>query len=322
MRRAPLLALAALIVVAAPAGAAKKPKGTSTPVRLESPAPANVTVAGFELDLVKVKKKKAHGTTAAATLARVGAALPKHVTVYGVVAKQKRSDRVRGVLVAANRAASVNTGSPRRTASRRLTVNLKHGAVPKGFKLKLKLAESDNVLGRHRAFLCSKYFKSSDLAGAQRLGGPGLPNITIGTVIQSACRSASTRTPYAALGELLGALNAPSGKLTFVRDAQVPGQLDGSATFNYPVKAFSVSADKAHSFASCGFAGGACAVGSSARPGDSALVTLATPAPAGTPLPFTLTVTPSITKAVPFEFTGIDQAGHRQTALPTSGPSS
>jgi hypothetical protein len=214
----------------------------------------------------------------------------------------------------------VSTGSARRRAARKLTVNLKHGAVPKGYKLKLKLAESDNVVTRHGKFSCASYFKPADLANAQRLGGPGLPNITLGTAIQSACSSAASRRPYATLGELLGALNAPSGTLPFVTDRQVPNAIDGTATFNYPVKAFGVIADKAHSFTGCAFGGGPCTIAQMSHPGDYVIFSLSTPAPAGTTLPVALVVAPGIAPALPFKFFGIDPAGHRQAPLLTSGP--
>jgi hypothetical protein len=320
MRRALPLTLALVVVLAAPAAAAK-PSRTHTPVKFVAPAAANATVAGFELDLVKAHKKKG-GKASAAVLARIAAALPRHVSVYAVVGKQKRSDRVKGVLVATNRASRVSTSAATAARrARRLTVNLKHSAVPKGYRLKLKLAESDNVLGRHRAFACGRYFKTSDLAGAQRLGGPRLPKITIGTVIQSACASARrSRAPYATLGEFRTALGAPSGALPFALVPQFPNELNGSATFNYGVRAFGVLADAGHQFTGCAFAAGTCAISSTAHPNDYALFTLTTPAAASTPLPITLALSPNPAPALPFQFFGFDSGNHRQGPLLTSGP--
>ncbi len=324
MRRLALLALALVLPLAAagPVSAAKsKHSRTRTPVRVKAPAPANATVAGFELDLVKVHNHKRKRAKASAALAHIAAGLPKNVSVYAVVAKQKRSDRVKGVLVAVNRASAVATSAARHKAVRRLTINLKHGAVPKGYRLKLKLAESDNVLGRHRTLRCGAYFRTSDLAGAQKLGGPGLPNITLGTIIQSACVSArKSRAPYATLGEFRYALNAPAGALPFVVDAQFPNEVDGNASFNYQVKAFGVLADKGHSFAACAFTGGTCVIQTVAHTNDYAFFTLPAPAAAGTQLPFALAISPGVSKALPFQFFGVDQSNHRNGPLLTSGP--
>jgi hypothetical protein len=315
MRRAPSLILALALVplaLAAPAGAAKASR-TRTPVRMKAPSPANATVAGFRLNLVKVGK-----AGASIALARVAAALPKNVSIYAVVGKQKRSDRVKGVLVAVNRATAVTTSA---AAARRLTVNLKHAALPRGYKLTLKVAESDNVLGRHRAFRCADYFKQSDLAGAQKLGGPGLPNITLGTVIQAACSAARGGSPFATLGEFRAALNAPSGALAFVQSTQVANQVDGTAAFNYEARALAVLADPKHQFTGCAFSAGTCAI--SSTPGhmsDYALFTLAAPAAAGTQLPIVLALSPNPTPALPFQFFGFDSGNHRLGPLLTSGP--
>ena len=310
MRRAALVVLS-LSLVMAPAAAAKQ---ASTPVRITAPSAANATVAGFELDLVRVKKKAGRATA-------IAAALPKNVSVYAVVGKQKRSDRVKGVLVAVNRGSAVSTAAVHKRA-RRLTVNLKHAAVPKGFKLTLKLKQAADVLGRHRAFKCASYFKPSDLAGAGKLAGPGLPGITLGTIIQSACSAAkSGAKPFAALGEFRGALNAPSGSLPFVKSATIPNDVDGTATFNYVARAFGVLADSRHQFTSCASPAGSCAI--SSTPGhtnDYALVTLTAPAAAGTQLPLSLVVSPSVTPALPFQFFGFDSGNHRLGPLLTSGP--
>ena len=308
MRRAPLLALALLLVVPASAPASR----TKTPVRITAPSPANATVAGFQLDLVKVHKKKKR--------ARVAAGLPKNVSVYAVVAKQKRSDRVRGVLVVVNRANSVSS-TARAAARRKITVNLRHAAVPKGYKLVLHTTESANVLGRHHPLGCGAYIKSSDLANAQKLGGPGLPGITMGTVVQSACASArKSSKPYATLGEFRTAVNAPSGALSLTLSPQFPGGVNGTAGFNYPVRAFGVLADKGHQFTGCSITGGTCSVSSTAHANDYLLFTLATPAPAGTQIPIAIAMTPNPVRGLPFQFFGFDTKNHRSGALLTSGP--
>ena len=69
MRRAALVVLS-LSLVMAPAAAAKQ---ASTPVRITAPSAANATVAGFELDLVRVKKKAGRATAIAAAAAFAGA---------------------------------------------------------------------------------------------------------------------------------------------------------------------------------------------------------------------------------------------------------
>jgi hypothetical protein len=300
MRRVFVLVLALALLGAAPAMA----KQASTPVRITAPAAANATVAGFELDLVRVHKK--------ARRAIAATSLPKNVSIFAVVGKQKRSDRVRGVLVAVNRASSVTTAR----VARRLTVNLKHAAIPKGFKTKLKVVQSVNVLGRHHALKCSDYFKSSDLGSAMKLGGPRLPNITLGTVIQSACSAAKSAKPFATLGEFRSALNAPSGSLAFGMSTTAPNEVNGAATFNYTTRAFGVMADAKHAFTNCAFAGGTCAI----TGGNYAVFTLTAPATAGTQLPFTLVMSPNPTAALPFQFFGFDTGNHRQGPLLTSGP--
>ena len=308
MRRAALLVLALVLplVLAAPA-AARKRGNTITVVRIKEPARANVTVAGFELDLVKVRGRKS-------AKASMASSLPKGVSVFAVLGRQKRSDRVRGVLVAANRAPAVTAAAKPRT--RRLRINLRHAAVPKGYALRLKIHEADNVLGRHRAFHCSSYFKSSDLAGALKLAGPRLPNITTGSLIQFACDSAVGRIAYPGEGELLAAVNARSGALGFVHSPQFPNVVNGTASFNYPVKSFLVQADKGHQLTACSFSGGTCAISAN----SSALFTLAAPAAAGTPLQFALATSPDPAAALPFRFFGLDSAGKRSGPLGTTGP--
>jgi hypothetical protein len=307
MRRAALLALSLSLVTAGPAVA----KVARTPVRVTAPASANATVAGFELDLVRNRSRKASVST-------VAAAVPKGVSVYAVVGKQKRTDRVRGVLVVVKRAGAVSTRPARaRKRKRKLTVNLSHAAAPKGFKLTLKLKQVANVLSRHRSFSCASYFKASDLAGAVKLAGPRLPNITTGTVVQAACAAAETRKPFATLGEFRSALNAPSGALSFVASPTVANQIDGNATFNYATRAFSVQADSKHRFTGCAFIAGTCAIGST---GGSAVFTLSAPAAAGTQLPFSLGLSAAPTPALPFQFFGFDTGNRRLGPLLTSGP--
>ena len=147
-----------------------------------------------------------------------------------------------------------------------------------------------------------------------------LTRITIGTVFQSACASARTRDPYPTLGEFRYSLNAAAGALPFVVDSQFPNWVDGSASFNYPVKAFGVLADKGHSFSACAFAGGTCAIQKVAQANDYAFFTLTTPAPAGTQLPFAVAISPGVSKPLPFQFFGVDQMSHRNGPLLTSGP--
>lgn len=302
MRRLAAIFLVISLAAAAPAAA----KVARTPVRLKAPSAANATVAGFELDLVRA--------TRARTARALAAALPKSVSVYAVVGRQKRSDRVRGVLVAVNRAPSVRT-TPQRRSRRRLTVNLSHAKAPSGFRLRFKLRQVANVLSRHRSFSCASYFKSSDLAHAQKLAGRRLPNITVATVIQAACSAAKGAKPFATLGEFRAALNAPSGSLQFAASATVPGGVDGSATFNYPVKAFAVASDSKHQFTSCAFGAGTCTVSPT-----TTVFALSAPAAAGTPLSFSLGVTPAATPGLPFRFFGFDTAGRRHGPLLTSGP--
>jgi hypothetical protein len=324
MRRAPLLALALCLVAAAPASAAKS-SPTRTPVRLIEPSPANATVAGFELDLVKAhakaRSRKASVANASVAFAHIAAGLPKNVSVFAVVGKQKRSDRVKGVMVAVNRARAVAAGATPAARKRRLTINLKHARIPKGFRLALKLKQSSNVLSHHRAFACGSYFKTSDLAGVQRLGGPALRGITMGTLVQAACASAKKNpAPFPTLGEFRTALNAPSGALPFTVSTQFPNVVNGIASFNYGVRAFAVLADKGHQFTNCGFAFGTCAISTSASPNDYALFTLNAPAPANVQLPIALATAPNPAPALPFQFFGFDSGNHRQGPLLTSGP--
>jgi hypothetical protein len=309
MRRIALAVLALSLVLVAPAAA----KVARTPVRVTKPAAANATVAGFELDLVRAKKKARRATAKAARL-------PKNVSVFAVVGKQRRSDRVRGVLVVVNRAGSVST-RPAPVSRRKLTVNLSHAAAPRGFRLTLKLKQVANVLSHHRQFSCASYFKTSDLAGAVKLAGPRVPNITTATVIQAACGAAKGGAPFATLGEFRSALNAPSGTLALVRSATVPSQVDGVATFNYATHAFSVLADSKHRFTACAFTLGTCAISSTkGHPSGYAVFTLGSPAGPGTQLPFSLAMTPDPTPALPFQFFGFDLANHRFGPLLTSGP--
>lgn len=309
MRRAAVIALFLSLVIAVPAAA----KVARTPVRVIKPASANATVAGFELDLVRVSKKARPATATAAKL-------PKNVSVFAVVGKQKRTDRVKGVLVVANRARAVST-RPARVSKRRLTVNLSHARAPRGYRLKLKLRQVANVLSRHKSFSCGSYFKSSDLAGAQKLAGPRLPNITNGTVVQAACGAAKSRKPFATLGEFRSALNAPSGALSFVTSPTVPSQIDGTASFNYTTRVFTVLADPKHQFTGCAFPAGTCAITSTpGHANGNAVFAPSAQAAAGTQLPFSLGLTSAPTPALPFRFFGFDSGNHRLGPLLTSGP--
>jgi hypothetical protein len=177
------------------------------------------------------------------------------------------------------------------------------------------------VVGRHRRFACSRYFRGSDLANAVKLAGPSLPGITIATLVQSACNQARGSLPYPAEGEFLSALNARSGSLTFARDPQVPNQLDGTAAFNYAVSAFGVLADSGHQFSACSFPGGSCAISTKTHPDDYVRFTLsAPPPPRGAALPLTITVGPSAALPLPFQLFGFNMAGSRFGPLLTSGP--
>lgn len=310
MRRLVLLSVALVAAVtAAPVGAARN---TVTPVTMRAPSVANATVAGFNLNLVRARK-------ATVALARSAAGLPKDVAVYAVVAKQTRSDRVKGVLVAVNRAEAVAAAV--RPAARTLTVNLRHGAVPKGYKLALSLKQSANVLNVHRNFLCSRYFRSSDLRNAGKLAGPALPGVTAQTVIQSACNSARSGKPYPTEAAFRLALNARSGSVVFTKSAQAPNQVDGTASFNYAVHAFGVLADKGHKFTACAFpSAGTCAISSKSHPKDYALFTLAGgPAPRLAQLRFSLAVSPGVAPALPFQFFGM-RGALRIGPLFTTGP--
>ncbi len=313
-----LAALCAALVGPATAAARRhQASRTVTPLRILAPAPANATVAGFKLDLVAARRARA-------ALARASAALPRGVTIYAVLARQRRSDRVSGVVVAVNRASVVAasaTGARRARRHRRITVNLRHAPIPKSFRIAVHLSQSANVVGRHRRFVCSRYFRGSDLGSAVKLAGPSLPGITIGTLVQSACNSARGSLPYPAEGEFLSALNARSGSLTFARDPHVANQLDGTASFNYAVSAFGVLADSGHQFSGCTFAAGTCAISTKKRPNDYVRFTLsATPPPRGAALPLTLTVGPSSTLPLPFQLFGFNMAGSRFGPLLTSGP--
>jgi hypothetical protein len=316
MRRGFVLAAAAALAVPGSAAAASR---TVTPLRILAPAPANATVAGFKLDLVSARGARA-------ALARASAALPRGVTVYAVLARQRRSDRVSGVVVAVNRASVVAASAMAarrrpRHRHRRITVNLRHAAIPKSFRIVVHLSQSANVVGRHRRFVCSRYFRGSDLAQAVKLAGPSLPGITIATLIQSACNQARGSLPYPAEGEFLSALNARSGSLTFGRDPQLPNQLDGTAAFNYAVSAFGVLADSGHQFSACTFPGGTCAISTKTHPNDYVRFTLsAPPPPRGAALPLTLTVGPSAALPLPFQLFGFNMAGSRFGPLLTSGP--
>jgi hypothetical protein len=311
MRRGFVLAAAAALALPGSAAAASR---TITPLRILAPAPANATVAGFKLDLVRARRSRA-------ALAAAAARVPRGVTIYAVLARQRRSDRVNGVVVAVNRASVVAADVRGARRRRMITVNLRHAAIPKSFRIVVHLSQSANVVGRHRRFVCSRYFRGSDLAQAVKLAGPSLPGITIATLIQSACNQARGSLPYPAEGEFLSALNARSGSLTFGRDPQLPNQLDGTAAFNYAVSAFGVLADSGHQFSACTFPGGTCAISTKTHPNDYVRFTLsAPPPPRGAALPLTLTVGPSAALPLPFQLFGFNMAGSRFGPLLTSGP--
>jgi hypothetical protein len=307
------IALAAAGAALLPAAAAGSSR-TRTPVRIAAPSPANATVAGFKLSLVRSR-----AAAASLVLAGGAAGLPRNVTVYAVVARQKRSDRISGALVAVHRADAVAAAGAR-AAARTLTVNIRHEAIPRGFRLSVKLEQRRNVLDPGRVFLCRRYFRTSDLAGAQRLSGPRLPNITIGTIFQAACNSARSRRPYATLGEFRSALNARSGAIVLTA-SQLPNEVDGTARFNFPVQAFGVLADSGHRFTGCGFSLGSCQISSTAHPSDYAVFSVAAPpAAANSSLPFALAMTPPPMPKLPFQFFGTGLGGGRLGPLLTRGP--
>jgi hypothetical protein len=314
-RRLLLAAMLAVALGALPAAASAASKRTTTPVKVKRPSPGNATVAGFELRLLPNQPAK----TAAATLRAAAVKLPKGFTVLAVLAKQKQSDRVRGVLVLLDRADAV---AARAAAGSTVTIDLRHAAIPAGFRTTLTVKQRRNVLSPGHAFRCSSYFRASDLGGALSLGGPAIPNLAIRDAIVDACASARSRTPYAGENEFRGALNARSGFVTFTLDPALPAQLDGSATFDYPVAGFTVLADKGNTFTSCASAVASCQLMSKRHPNDYAVFTLASsPAPSNAPpASFTLGLSTAPTKAVPFEFFGKNQAGARFGPLLTSGP--
>ena len=312
--RALVLVAAALALTLLPgSAAAAKRSRTNTPIKVKAPSPANATLAGFKLKLVKVKKARA-------ALARAAAGLPKNVTVYAVIAKQKRSDRVSGLIVVANRPSKVSSASARAAAARTVLVNLKHEAVPKRFKLAATVKQRRNVLDKGPSFNCRRYIRTSDLANAFRLGGPPLPSITIGAVFQAACASARSSAPYVDLGEFRYVLNARSGVMTFQPSAQFPNEVGGITSFNFPAQAFGVLADPGHQFTNCAFPGGTCAVQTIAHPNDYVLFTLPSGAAPGLGLQFALAMNPSPAKNLQFQFFGMDTAGKRTGPLLTKGP--
>lgn len=307
MRGAAIALAAAVLCALAPQALAAS--RTRTPVRIAEPSPGNATVVGFDLRLVK-KKKSAAGARAAATR------LPKGVSVVAVLGKQKRSDRVRGVIVVLRRASTTAA----RAASAVVTVNLQHAAIPSGFRTTLKLVQRRNVLNSGHAFACSGYFHSGDLGGALSLGGPDLPGLTLRDAIADACLSARSSDPYTGEDELRTALGAPSGTMTFVRDPVQPAQIDGTATFNFAAGGFTVLADKKHSFAACGSPVATCRIVKKHHASDYAVFTLGSAAQPGASLPFALALTPPPSGPAPFEFFGIAGDGSRMGPLLTSGP--
>ena len=309
----PRRALLAIPLLAAVVGALPAPalaSRTRTPVTIQEPSPGDATVAGFELRLVK---KPSATPTAVLSAAK----LPKGVTVVAVVAKQKRTDRVRGVIVVLRKATAVAAHASNAT----VTVDLKHAAVPSGYTTTLGVKQRRNVLDRGRTFSCSRWFRHSDLRNSVSLGGPALPGLSTRDALTDACTSAHSRDPYAGESEFLSALNVRSGFLTFAKDAQIANQVDGSASFNYPVGAFTVLADKANSFSACSFAAGTCKLLKKHHANDYAVFKPSgSPTPSNTPLAFALVLAKPPKPALPFEFFGLNQAGTRFGPLLTSGP--
>jgi hypothetical protein len=312
MRTRSLVLMAAVIALLVPGSAwAAKSSRTNTPIRVKAPSPANATLAGMKLKLVKARKPRA-------ALARAAAGLPKNVTVYAVLAKQKRSDRVSGLIVVTNRASTVTSASA--AAVRTLVVNIKHEAVPKRFKLAATVTQRPNVLSKGRSFNCGNYIRTSDLANAFRLAGPPLPSLTIPTVFQAACASAKSSAPYVDLGEFRYVLNARSGVMTFTQPPQLPNEVSGVTSFNFGVQAFGVLADPGHQFTNCAFPGGTCALQTVAHANDYVLFTLPAVAAPNFGLQFALATNPAPTKHLPFQFFGMDAAGKRSGPLLTKGP--
>jgi hypothetical protein len=262
-------------------------------------------VAGFELKLVKQQQPP--------TAAPAAVKLPKGISVFAVVAKQKHTDRVRGVLVLVRRADAVKA----RASASTVVVNLRHAAIPQGFKTTLSVKQRRNVLAAGRAFKCSSWFKPADLRSAVSLGGPALPGVSPREAVAAACSAASSRDPFAGENTFRQALNAPTGFLTFTREPTVPNQIDGSASFTYPVKSFSVLADQKHAFTACNIQGGTCRL---LRKNHYAVFKLAAPAGPNTPLPFALALAKTPGTNLPFQFSGVSTRGKREPGLLTSGP--
>jgi hypothetical protein len=298
-----LLALVAALVAALPSTALAA--RTSTPVRVAEPAAGDATVAGFELKLVKQQPPP--------TAAPAAVKLPKGISVFAVVAKQKHTDRVRGVLVLVRRADAVKA----RASASTVVVNLRHAAIPNGFKTTLSVKQRRNVLAAGRAFKCSSWLKPADLRGAVSLGGPALPGVSAREAVAAACSAASSRDPFAGENTFRQALNAPTGFLTFTREPTVPNQIDGSASFTYPVKSFSVLADQKHAFTACNIQGGTCRL---LRKNHYAVFKLAAPAAPDTPLPFALALARTPGTNLPFQFSGVSTRGKREPGLLTTGP--
>jgi hypothetical protein len=299
-----LLALVAALVAALPSSALAA--RTSTPVRVLKPAAGNATVAGFELRLVKKQP----------TAAPAAVKLPKGISVFAVLAKQKRTDRVRGVLVVVSRADAVSATA----AASTVLVKLRHAAIPSGFSTKLSVKQRRNVLSSGRAFRCLSWFRTSDLRNAVSLGGPAVPGLSARDAVTAACAAAKSRDPFPGESEFRQALNAPTGFLGFSVNAAAPKQLNGSASFNYPVSSFSVLADKSHSFTACSFAAGSCRLLKKRHASDYAVLKLAQPVAANTPLAFVLGLSKTPKPGLPFEFFGTTARGKRESPLLTTGP--
>ena len=297
------LALVAALVAALPSTALAA--RTSTAVRVGKPAAGDATVAGFELKLVKEQSP---------TAAPAAVKLPKGISVFAVVAKQRHTDRVRGVLVVVNRANAVKTAG---ASASTVLVQLRHAAIPSGFKATLSVKQRRNVLASGRTFKCSSRFRPTDLRNASSLGGPALPGLSPRQAVAAACSAARSHDPFAGENAFRQALNAPTGFLTFTKEPTVPNQVNGSASFNYPVKSFSVQADRSHAFTACSIPGGTCRL---LRKKHYAAFKLTMPAARDTPLPFALALSKAPKTNLPFEFYGTPTHGRRSVALLTSGP--
>jgi hypothetical protein len=306
---APLIA--AVLLAPAAAGAASR---THTPIRIPAPSPGNASVAGFHLKLVSSR------SASSALSVRIAAGLPKDVGVVSVLARQTRSDRVKGVIVVLNRAEAVAAAV--RPSRRVITVNLRHAAAPTGLRVVSDTTSLADVLrGRHGKFRCGAFFSATDLRHARPLGGNQPPGLSSRDAVADACAAAGNRSPFRDENHFRQALNARTGFMTFTRNAQLPGDVDGSVTFNYAIGAFGVLADPKHSFTGCRSAAAGCTLGTIEHQNDYVLFNLlAPPDPRNTPVAFGLTTSPPPAADLPFRFFGVNAAGRRFGPLLTQGP--